>query len=203
MAEFWDERYSSEEYAYGKEPNEFFRAFIDTHPAGSILLPADGEGRNAVYAAVKGWSVTAFDQSSEARRKALLLASEKNVSITYTVVDASIVTFDRQFDAVGFFFLHLSASVRKSMYAHLLSFLRPGGLAVLEGFNQQHLRYREQYGSGGPGEPDRLFTFDSVKEIFAGYRIDILEEKEVELREGKFHYGLSSVIRCIASKGSH
>ncbi len=55
--EFWDIRYSDSEYAYGTEPNVYFKSFIDTHSSGKILLPGEGEGRNAVYAAVKGWEV--------------------------------------------------------------------------------------------------------------------------------------------------
>jgi hypothetical protein len=40
---------------YGRIPlwrssNLFFKQIIDTLPTGKILLPADGEGRNGVYA---------------------------------------------------------------------------------------------------------------------------------------------------------
>jgi hypothetical protein len=38
-------------------------------PAGTILFPAEGEGRNAIYAATQGWNVNAFDQSIEGKRK--------------------------------------------------------------------------------------------------------------------------------------
>jgi hypothetical protein len=36
---------------YGTTPNEFFKQQLDLLEPGNILLPADGEGRNAVYAA--------------------------------------------------------------------------------------------------------------------------------------------------------
>lgn len=52
--EFWNERYSANETVYGDKPNKFFKQFIDTHKPGKILLPAEGEGRNALYAASKG-----------------------------------------------------------------------------------------------------------------------------------------------------
>ena len=45
MKEFWDTRYAAEEYVYGTEPNEYFKSFIDRLEPGSILLPAEGEGR--------------------------------------------------------------------------------------------------------------------------------------------------------------
>jgi hypothetical protein len=75
----WNERYGADEYVYGKEPNGFLKEFIDNHPPGKILLPAEGEGRNAVYAASKGWEVTAFDFSEEGKKKALKLALKKPI----------------------------------------------------------------------------------------------------------------------------
>ena len=71
--EMWNERYSADEYAYGTSPNEFFRKNIEQLPPGKILLPGDGEGRNAVYAAALGWDVTAFDMSDEAEAARIVL----------------------------------------------------------------------------------------------------------------------------------
>lgn len=69
--EFWDQRYRENASVYGLEPNPFFKAFIDKHKSGRLLLPAEGEGRNAIYAAAKGWQVDAFDFSEVSRDKAL------------------------------------------------------------------------------------------------------------------------------------
>jgi hypothetical protein len=44
---FWDTRYKENETVYGNQPNTFFKQFIDTHQPGTLLLPAEGEGRNA------------------------------------------------------------------------------------------------------------------------------------------------------------
>ena len=76
MKDFWNQRYAEEEYAYGTEPNAFFKAQLDQRTPGRLLLPAEGEGRNAVYAAKKGWEVVAFDQSDAGQKKALKLAKE-------------------------------------------------------------------------------------------------------------------------------
>ena len=52
MIDFWNDRYEKAAYAYGKEPNVFFKSIIDTiDNKGTALFPAEGEGRNAVYAA--------------------------------------------------------------------------------------------------------------------------------------------------------
>ena len=74
MKNFWDERYKAKTYVYGKEPNQYFAEKLRELEPGKILLPAEGEGRNAVFAARQGWEVSAFDSSSEGRKKAFLLA---------------------------------------------------------------------------------------------------------------------------------
>ncbi len=83
--DFWNSRYSATGYTYGTEPNRFYAEQLETIRPGKILFPAEGEGRNAVYAAEKGFEVVAFDGSNEARKKALQLASERNVTIDYHV----------------------------------------------------------------------------------------------------------------------
>ena len=83
MDNFWDQRYSEPGFAYGREPNGFFRMLIDEMLPGKLLLPGEGEGRNAVYAAGKGWDVTAFYQSSVARDKALEWADSLGLKIDY------------------------------------------------------------------------------------------------------------------------
>ena len=70
-SDFWNNRYSNNETVYGYAANVFFKQFIDYHKAGSLLLPCEGEGRNAIYAAISGWHVTAFDFSEIAVAKAL------------------------------------------------------------------------------------------------------------------------------------
>ena len=69
--EFWDERYANEEFVYGKLPNKYFKEKIVELSVGKALFAAEGEGRNAVYAATLGWEVTAFDQSLSAKKKAI------------------------------------------------------------------------------------------------------------------------------------
>lgn len=69
MTEFWNQRYASVDYAYGTSPNLFYREKLEFVSPGKILFPAEGEGRNAVYAAKSGWNVTAFDLSTEGKKK--------------------------------------------------------------------------------------------------------------------------------------
>ncbi|NVM67000.1 hypothetical protein FHW88_005321 [Mucilaginibacter sp. SG538B] len=63
--EKWDQRYAEEEFAYGEQPNNFLQQQLSLLKPGKILFPAEGEGRNAVFAAGLGWAVSAFDISIE------------------------------------------------------------------------------------------------------------------------------------------
>ena len=57
----WNDRYSKDEFAYGEAPNNYLKEQLTKINVGKILFPAEGEGRNAVYAAKIGWTVSAFD----------------------------------------------------------------------------------------------------------------------------------------------
>ena len=77
----WNERYKKEEFAYGQQPNNYLKEQLGKLSAGTILFPAEGEGRNAVFAAKLGWTVSAFDISVEGKKKASRLAEANNVTI--------------------------------------------------------------------------------------------------------------------------
>ncbi|HYM95102.1 MAG TPA: class I SAM-dependent methyltransferase, partial [Chitinophagaceae bacterium] len=129
MKEFWDERFSKEEYAYGKLPNQYLKEKLKNIPVGKILFPAEGEGRNAVYAATLGWKVSAFDISAEGKRKALRLAEKNKVEIDYRVGELNSLPFDpEQFDAMALIYAHFPAHLKSSYHKTFDNYLRKGGL---------------------------------------------------------------------------
>ncbi len=146
MKDFWNKRYAEEEFAYGILPNEFFKRQLADLAPKSILLPAEGEGRNAVYASNIGWQVTAFDMSGEGKQKAFELAKLQNTSFEYLISDALKFKTTKKFDALGLIYAHFPSEIRKGVYRHLLSFLNPGGIVVFEAFSKSQL----QNSSGGP-----------------------------------------------------
>lgn len=125
--EKWNINYSSEDFVYGKLPNVFFQDNIDVLPAQTILLGAEGEGRNAVYAATKGWDVTAFDISKEGKRKALILAEEKKTQIDYRVGELPTLNFPTEkFDVIALIYAHFPAEIRSEYHKILVSLLKKG-----------------------------------------------------------------------------
>ena len=79
--EKWNQNFSHPDYVYGKAPNVFLKQELDKLAPQTILFAAEGEGRNAVYAAQRGWKVSAFDISTAGRQKALRLAAENGVAL--------------------------------------------------------------------------------------------------------------------------
>jgi 2-polyprenyl-3-methyl-5-hydroxy-6-metoxy-1,4-benzoquinol methylase len=198
MKKFWDERYSQEEMIYGNEPNEFFREQIQNLKPGKILLPAEGEGRNAVYAATQGWDVHAFDFSDAGRTKALKLASKLGVSIDYQLSAAEDFNCPpNSLDAVALIYVHFPPVIRLAFHAKIIHWLKPGGKVILEAFHPEQL---EGYPSGGPKDKTLLYTADMLKQDFEGLTINLLEEKEIELSEGTYHLGKGYVTRMVATK---
>lgn len=200
MEEFWNQRYSSKDYAYGEAPNEFFKqSLINLPEKGKILMPADGEGRNGVFAAREGWQVTAFDISSEGRKKALQLAGKFSVSIDYQLKGFDEVDFpDESFDAVGLIFAHSPAEKRPLYHQKVVRWLKPGGVVILEGYAKAQLGKP----SGGPPSLSMLFSEEELRSDFSSLKeLDIWYE-EVVLEEGLYHRGEASVIRMIGKKVS-
>jgi SAM-dependent methyltransferase len=196
MGDFWDTRYANEEFVYGTEPNTFFKQQLDTLKPGKILLPAEGEGRNAVYAASQGWEVTAFDTSKKGKEKALQLAEQKAVDITYEVIGVQEFQTNEKFDVIGLCYVHFPIEIRKKAHQHLLPFLKIGGEVILEGFAKAQLGNA----SGGPKKESMLFSIEEIKEDFSPLEVKLLEENTIELSEGNYHKGKAEVIRFVGVK---
>jgi 2-polyprenyl-3-methyl-5-hydroxy-6-metoxy-1,4-benzoquinol methylase len=196
MKEMWEERYGRDEYAYGEEPNAFFKECIDGLAApGRLLLPGEGEGRNAVYAARQGWKVHAFDSSAAGREKALRLAKRHGVHIEYEVADYETAHIEPEaYDALALIFTHMHQSIRRSVHRRLVMALKPGGHLFVEVYSQEQLRY----GTGGPRTEAMLSTVEDLREDFSGLDILQLEKIEAEIHEGQYHTGLASVVRLVA-----
>jgi len=196
MQEFWDQRYDTAEFVYGKHPNAFFREFVDDQQPGTLLLPAEGEGRNAVYAALKGWDVYAFDFSPKAREKAMELCEEYGVQVDYQLSSIEDYTADRKFDAIALIFLHLPPSTRQMMHRKLIQMIRPGGYFLIEAFSKKQVHYN----TGGPQNIDLLYQGQDLIDDIGQLELVHFKEKIRNLDQGYYHHGKAEVIQLIARK---
>lgn len=197
MSEFWDQRYQAEEYAYGREPNAFYSAQLQGLAPGRLLLPGEGEGRNAVYAAGKEWKVDGFDQSQVGQAKAMAMASELGVEINYSVCRMEDFSFpENHYHAVGLLYFHADPTGRQYLHQKVFETLKPGGMLILEAFHKDQLNLN----TGGPKSMDMLFDEHTLSSDFTRFKTHLLEKQEVELNEGPYHQGIASVIRYIGIK---
>ena len=198
----WDERYKDDDFAYGKDPNLFFKEWLPKFDAGSILMPADGEGRNGVFAAQLGWKVTSFDLSITGQSKALRLAKEQGVSLEYIVGDFEQLQFEQEgFDAIGLVYAHFPSENKSMFHKKLNDYLKPGGIIIFEAFSKRHIHFKKLDPKvGGPMDIDMLFSKTEITTDFENYEALMLEEEEILLNEGKYHIGKGSVIRFVGRK---
>lgn len=198
MKSFWNERYQQEIYSYGIHPNAFLASQLnETSETGYILLPCEGEGRNAVFAAKKGWKVDAFDYSESGFNKAQKLAKEYGVSIHYSVCDALEYDYGvDKYDVIAFIYAHFDESARIYVHRKAVEALKKGGKIILEAFQPEQLNNN----SGGPKDLRLLYTKEQLKEDFHSLNILQCEYTTINLDEGPYHQGKAEVVRLIGIK---
>jgi len=194
----WDERFSKEEYAYGKDPNAWLKEMISKIEIGDLaLFPADGEGRNAVWAATMGWKSEVFDLSIEGKRKCRLLAEENGVEVHYEIDDLEVRNFPSlKYDLIACSWFHTPSEIRKEHMPRMLHSLKKGGHFIMEGYHKLQMNMS----SGGPKSLDLLFDENEVLAELIGKKspdMEILhsEHCQTELDESDLHRGLAEVVR--------
>jgi SAM-dependent methyltransferase len=193
----WDERYSSEEYAYGTAPNEFLKSMAARIPKGRVLSLGDGEGRNGVYLAGQGFEVLSADASPVGLAKARKLAADRGVRLDTLVTDLTAYEIrPGDWDGIVSIFFHLPSAARRVLHRKVVAGLRPGGAFVLEAYTPAQLRLK----TGGPSVADMLVTLRDLKEELPGLVFEHAEEVERAVVEGKFHTGRAAVVQVLARK---
>lgn len=191
-ADIWNERYSKRAYAYGKSPNQFIADELAKLDPAGLLLPGEGEGRNAVHAMENGWNVIAFDQSEQARSKAIALGEERGIYMEYAVADAREFLCPVLVDVLAYCYFHVPGNLQHEIYGRMNRFLNKSGALIFEGFSEKNIGM----GSGGPQTPSMCFTEERVRRLFSDFsRVEVWEEK-IELHEGLYHDGEAWVIRA-------
>jgi ubiquinone/menaquinone biosynthesis C-methylase UbiE len=199
MKEMWDERFSSEEYVYGTEPNKFFAEQISKLEPGKILFLGEGEGRNAVHAAKLGWEVHAVDYSDSGKTKSLRLAEKENVKLNYLVSDVTEYNpEENSFDAAVLIYLHLNEENRKVVHHNIIKALKLNGKIILEVFDKKQIEKK----TGGPKNIDLLYSLEDIFEDFQDLDIIKFSNESIHLNEGNLHNGIASVIQYVGEKRS-
>ncbi|WP_353047550.1 MULTISPECIES: class I SAM-dependent methyltransferase [unclassified Exiguobacterium] len=195
----WNERYNTDEYVYGTEPNQFLRDYITTHQLEGrrVLAIAEGEGRNAVWLATLGFDVEMWDASKVGLEKAERLATSRNVSLQTKQIDLNEADWSQDaYDVVICIFGHFPQHVREKVFAGIQRTLRPGGVFLTEVYSTNQLAY----GTGGPQDVSFLYSEELFHQLEDDFVPLILHEVVVWREEGSLHHGDSSVIQYVGQK---
>jgi SAM-dependent methyltransferase len=167
----WDERYSGTEFEWTTRPNQFVAAELADLPPGRALDLAAGEGRNTVWLAGRGWRVTAVDFSRVGLEKGRKLSAARGVpegQVDWIVADLH----DYQpepggYDLVLIAYFQVSPKVRATVLGRAAAALAPGGTAFIVAHDLTNLTD----GTGGPQDPEVLYTPEAVRAELPGLRI--------------------------------
>jgi len=193
---FWNQRYANDDYLYGTEPNGFLAEHCGLL-SGPVLSLSEGEGRNAVFLASRGFDVLGVDISTVALEKAEKLAKSRGVKIKTQVADLAV--FEPEENTCGSVVsisAHLPSAVRNKLYPLIERALKPDGILILEAYSENQL----SRDTGGPKDADMLMTIDKLHHEFPNLEPVLLREVEREVSEGEGHTGMAFVVQFIARK---
>lgn len=197
--EFWDERFSGEDFAYGHEPTAFVREAAAVFPPHTkILVPGDGEGRHGVFLAGLGFDVTTVDASPLGIAKAKAFAETKGVRIK--TIEADLTQWDwpkEAYDGIVSVFLHFDPSDRVVVHRSMIEALRPGGILAIEGFTVEQLMRQAEGHRGGPRKPEMLFTEQMLRNDFSDLKLQQIDKAQSDFDGEGLHQGQGSTIHAL------
>ncbi len=195
----WDQRYATDDYHYGVEPNAFLvREAFRIAPGAHVLAVADGEGRNGVWLAGEGAHVHAIEASPVAIAKAKRLAEARGVTLAIEQADIfqwawPVAAYDA---VVAIFVQFVDPEDRPAFFANMARALKPGGVLLMEGYGAGQLAY----GTGGPRHAPQLYSEEMLRAAFADMEIVTLSAYDAVIEEGTAHSGMSALVDLVAVK---
>lgn len=172
-SEDWDAKFAEREFVFTDRPNQTVVEEIAALPPGRALDLAAGQGRNAVWLAEQGWQVTAVDFSAVGLERAAELARVRGVELS--LVRADVREWRppaAAFDLVLVSYLQLPSAELRGVLASTVSALAPRGTLLVVGHDRDNL----VHGTGGPQDPDVLYTVDELIGALDGLEIARAEQ---------------------------
>lgn len=194
----WDERYLTDEYVFGTQPNTFIAEILPLLPKGGRALDlATGEGRNGIFLAENGFEAEGVDMSAVGLQKAQRLAESKGVPFQTRQADLSTIPWPSEYYAViTSVFCHFTEPQRTEIMQKMLTSLQPGGMFAGVFYHPEQITL----GTGGPSDPAMLGTLEEMQKALNGLQWRIAEHRVHDLAEGSRHQGKSSVIYLLGQK---
>ncbi|MFJ6207916.1 class I SAM-dependent methyltransferase [Lysinibacillus sp. NPDC092081] len=194
----WDQRFKTIEYVYGEQPNAFIEDYVHyLKDYLNVAAYAEGEGRNAVFLAIQGHKVTAFDYAESGLKKTEQLAEKHNVTVQTKLTDLLQDELPvEMFDAAIMVFGHFPAEQQQEVFKRIVDSVKSGGRIMMELYSI----YQLPYASGGPRQLEFLYDPLNVLKWCQPYKIIHFFTGEQVRNEGMLHTGLAHTIQIIIEK---
>jgi len=134
--QFWDDRYGSADQLWSGRPNSQLVDQLAGLPPGDALDVGSGEGADAIWLALQGWTVTAVDISAVALERAAGHAARCGAEIAGRISwqQADLLSWDpgdQRYDLVSALFMYLPEAQIESLHRRLAAAVRPGGTLLI------------------------------------------------------------------------
>jgi SAM-dependent methyltransferase len=184
--ERWNRILTAEKPRFNTSPNAFLVQMVQGRTPGTALDVGMGQGRNAIYLAQQGWTVTGFDPAGRAVALAQQIALKAGVRITATVqTDEEFDWGENRWDLIV-----LSYVAVRSNAARVMRAMKPGGIVVIEGAHRDATKAR----SIGR---DVVFDTNELLQLFS-----LLRVRHYEDASGPADFGgeVAPLVRLCAEK---
>jgi SAM-dependent methyltransferase len=132
--ERWNKVFSGSDLRFNRQPNTFLLKSVRGETPGAALEIGMGQGRNTIAMARLGWDVTGIDISDEGIRQAVAEAKKQNVVIHAILASADDYDYgSERYDLIYATFEH---QIVTNNAAKIIPALKPGGMIVIEGFQE-------------------------------------------------------------------
>lgn len=200
MPEFYDDKYSENELFWGVRPSAMCYKVLQILPPGKTTRLLDigcGEGRNSIFFARNGYSVEAFDLSSEGVRKTQEWAERLNIDVNVYQADLNQVQLREPYDVVFSTgtFQYVPKGLREELVGNYKSFTRTRGIHALT------VPIVKPFIAAGPDADDKEHEWLSgeIFTLYADWRIEFCAEEIIDYQFDGATYQLA-VNRIVAQK---
>jgi SAM-dependent methyltransferase len=184
--ERWNRILTAEKPRFNTNPNAFLVRMVQGRTPGTALDVGMGQGRNAIYLAQQGWTVTGFDPAGRAVALAQETAAKAGVRIATTVqTDDEFDWGERRWDLIVLSYVSVRSNAPRVLRA-----LKPGGIVVIEGAHRDAAKTRSIGGAV-------VFDTNELLQIFSSLRV-----RHYEDAAGRADFGgeVAPLVRLCAEK---
>lgn len=183
----WNDVFRAATPSFNTKPNAFLTRCLDRIPCkGRAIDIAMGEGRNAVYMALRGFDTTGIDISDVALDLAKKNAAKAGVKLQTILADVFTHDYGKeQWDLVGIIYFNPARPILEKFKTAV----KPGGYVIVEGFGRRK--------KGGPPDDSKFDTNELLKR-FADW--EILEYQDGDFDADWGGEPKAHIIRLLARK---